>query len=83
MSFKNASFKFKKVTVPKKPIRYGARANMIGAKALGLGIGYLIVDCLDEEMPWEEKLEHAGFTAVSFGILGVLASRLPIVGLLI
>lgn len=81
--FQNAALKFKKISCPKKPIRYGTRMNVVGAKALGAGLGCLIVDCLDEDIPWEEKLKNAGFTAVSLGFLGILASRLPIVGLLI
>ena len=81
--FKNAVFKFKKISAPKKPIRYGTRMRLVGAKALGMGIGCLIVDCMDEDIPWEDKLKNAGFTAISFGMLGLLASRLPIVGIII
>lgn len=50
---------------------------------MGAGLGCLIVDCLDEDIPWEDKLKNAGFTTVSIGLLGVLASRLPLVGLII
>ncbi|CAD8111046.1 unnamed protein product [Paramecium primaurelia] len=81
--FKNAVFKFKKISAPKKPIRYGTSNRVIGGKALGMGIGVLIVDCLDEDIPWDDKLKNAGFTAISFGVLGLLASRLPIVGIII
>jgi len=81
--FKNAAYKFKKISAPKKPIRYGTSVNVVGAKALGAGLGCLIVDCLDEDIPWEDKLKNAGFTTVSIGLLGVLASRLPLIGLLI
>ena len=82
LAFKNASYKFKKISGPKKPTRYGTRVNMIGAKALGAGLGCLIVDCLDEDIPWEDKVKNAGFTTVSAGVLGILASKLPLVGLL-
>ena len=71
------------MSAPKKPIRYGTSNRVIGGKALGMGIGCLIVDCLDEDIPWDDKLKNAGFTALSFGVLGILASRLPIVGIII
>lgn len=41
------------------------------------------MDCLDEDIPWEDKLRNAGFTTMTVGMLGLLASRLPLVGLLI
>lgn len=76
-------FKFKKFSAPKKPIRYGTRARVIGAKALGMGLGCLIVDCLDDDIPWEDKMKNAGYTVVSFGVLAVLAARLPVIGIII
>lgn len=57
--------------------------NMVGAKALGAGVGYFLVDCLDDDMEWEEKLRHAGFAAATVGMLGIMAARLPVIGLLI
>jgi hypothetical protein len=57
--------------------------RLVGAKALGMGIGCLIVDCMDEDIEWEDKLKNAGFTALSFGMLGLMAARLPIVGIII
>lgn len=57
--------------------------RLVGAKALGIGLGCLIVDCLDENISWDDKLKNAGYTAVSFGMLGFLASRLPVIGMII
>lgn len=48
-----------------------------------MGLGCLIVDCLDDEIPWEDKMKNAGYTVVSFGVLAVLAARLPVIGIII
>lgn len=69
--------------IPKKPIRYGATTEYVAGKTLGTGLGYLIVNCLDDDMPWDDKLKDAGYTTVTWGFIAILSSRLPIVGLII
>lgn len=83
MSFQNTGQKFRKIKAPKKPIRYGAKVNLMAGKALGAGLGCFIVDCLDEDIPWDDKFKNAGFTTITLGMLGLMAARLPVVGLLI
>jgi hypothetical protein len=55
----------------------------VTAKALGSGLGVLIVDCLDEDMGWDEKFKNAGCYGLYVGVIGFISSRLPVVGLLI
>ena len=41
------------------------------------------MDCLDEDISWNDKFKNAGITTVSIGMLGILASRLPVIGIII
>jgi hypothetical protein len=56
---------------------------VVAGKTIGTGLGYLIVNCMDEDMPWEDKLKDAGFTTLTWGTIFVLSTRLPLVGMLI
>jgi hypothetical protein len=82
-SFKNPIIHDKHLFLPKKPIKYGASAGYVSAKAMGSGLGVLIVDCLDEDMAWDEKFENAGCYGLYVGVIGFISARLPVIGLLI
>jgi hypothetical protein len=38
---------------------------------------------MDEDITWEDKFKNAGLLVMTLGVLGLIASRLPMVGLLI
>lgn len=79
----NPEIHHKHIQVPKKPIRYGTSVELAAGKTLGTGLGYLIVNCLDEDMPWDDKLKDAGYTTMQLGAIALVSSRLPVVGIII
>lgn len=59
--------------MPKKPIKFRTSATGLAGKTMGYGIGVMIVNCLDEDMEWEDKLKDAGNTTLTVGIIAVLS----------
>jgi hypothetical protein len=50
---------------------------------IGAGLGSLILDSLDNNIPWEEKLKRAGYTTVQSGVLSTIMIHMPVVGSLL
>jgi hypothetical protein len=50
----------KHLQVPKKPIKFGQSSGPLAGKTMGYGLGVMIVNCLNDEMEWEEKCKDAG-----------------------
>lgn len=60
----------------------GSMTSMVSGGSIGAGIGCLIIDSLDPNIGWNEKLKRAGFTTVTTGMMGA-AMKIPVVGILI
>lgn len=50
--------------IPKKPSTFKAKSNVIGVRAIAAGLGIFIIECLDDEIPWNIKLKNAGYTSL-------------------
>lgn len=57
-------------------------AHAVSGGSIGAGLGCLIIDSLDPNIGWHEKLKRAGFTTVSTGLMGA-AMRVSVIGSLI
>ena len=51
--------------------------------ALEQGLGSLILDSLDDSIPWDQKLKRAGYTTMTSGVLYTLMRSLPGLGALL
>jgi hypothetical protein len=50
---------------------------------IGAGIGCLILDSMDDKIPWDEKLKRAGYMTVTSGILTSVMLSMPTLGALL
>ncbi|KAM3141995.1 hypothetical protein pb186bvf_005868 [Paramecium bursaria] len=57
--------------------------TVLAAGAVGSGLGILIVDCLDENITWQQKLQRAGFGTAETTAFAALSVQLPFIGFLI
>ncbi|CAD8056301.1 unnamed protein product [Paramecium sonneborni] len=57
--------------------------SILAAGAIGSGIGILIIDCLDDNISWQKKLQRAGYGTAETTALATLSMNLPFVGFLI
>lgn len=44
---------------------------------IGAGLGCLILDSMDDSIPWEDKLKRAGQTTVTSGVLTGIFVTMP------
>lgn len=47
--------------------------TMLAGGIIGAGIGMLIVDSLDNKMPWNIKLQRAGMSTLEGSAYGIIA----------
>ncbi|CAD8141524.1 unnamed protein product [Paramecium pentaurelia] len=57
--------------------------TMLAAGAIGSGIGIFIVDCLDDNISWQKKLQRAGYGTAETTAFAALSMNLPFVGFLV
>jgi hypothetical protein len=50
--------------------------------SIGAGLGCLIIDSMDPNIQWNEKIKRAGLTTVSTGVVAALYT-VPVVGIII